>query len=109
MFRDNGRPTTETILNRPLQGRVVLDGCWRPWDLHPSSLESTGDCAVRMIKACHVKWAMPSTRAERRANNARVPVPVFSREQIEAELDTIFAEMYAAGGSRTRRAGARKA
>ena len=96
MFRDNGRPTTETILNRPLQGRVVLDGCWRPWDLHPSCLESTGDCAVRMLEACHIKWAKPSTRAERRTKDSRVPVPVFTREQIEAELDAIFAEMYSA-------------
>jgi hypothetical protein len=93
MFRDNGRPTTETILNRPLQGRVVLDGCWRPCDLHPSCLESTGDCAVRMLEACHIKWTRPSTRAERRAKDACMPVPVFSREQIEAELDAIVAEM----------------
>jgi hypothetical protein len=97
MFRDNGRPTTETILNRPLQGRVVLDGCWRPWDLDPSCLASTGDCAVRMLEASHVKWVMPSRAARRGGNTARVPVPVFQRSQIEAELDKIFAELHAEG------------
>ncbi len=97
MFRDNGRPTTETILNRPLQGRVVLDGCWRPWDLDPSCLASTGDCAIRMLEACHVKWLMPSRAARRGGNTARVPVPVFQRSQIEAELDKIFAEIHAEG------------
>jgi hypothetical protein len=97
MFRDNGRPTMETILNRPLQGLAVLDGCWRPWDLDPRCLESTGDCAVRMLEACHVQWLMTSRAARRNGNNARVPVPVFQRGQIEAELDKVFAQVHVEG------------
>jgi hypothetical protein len=96
MFRDNGRPTTETILNRPLQGLAIPDGCWRPWDLDPRCLESTGDCAVRMLEACHIKWMKPS-REERRVKDTRVRVPVFSREEIAAELDSIFGELHKVG------------
>jgi hypothetical protein len=96
-FRDNGRPTTETILNRPLQGAVLLDGCWRPWDLDPRSLESTGDCAVRMLEMWHVKWAMPSGAERRKGNNSRVAVHVFRRCEVEAELDRIFAEVHREG------------
>jgi hypothetical protein len=113
MFRDNGRPTTETIPNRPLQGRAIPDGCWRPWDLDldPRCLESTGDCPLRMLEACHCNFYAGravnnaafqseagetreklrsgdiSTRAERRAKDAGVPVI----------MDAMFAELNVVG------------
>jgi hypothetical protein len=61
------------------------------------SLESTGECTVRMLEMCHVKWVMPS-RAERcKGNNSREAVPVFRGCEIEGELDKTFAEVHKEG------------
>jgi hypothetical protein len=50
-----------------------------------------------MLEACHIKWSMPSRAERRNGKNSRVPVPVFRRDQVEAELDKIFAEVHRAG------------
>ena len=96
-YREEGAPSTETILNRPLRARCVPDACWRPWDLHPNCLQDGSDCAVRMLLDSHVVHKKPGHKQRKQGVTARTTAPARTREQIEADLDAIFAETHAEG------------
>ena len=49
-FREDGRPTIEVILNRPLRGGAMVPfGTQYPWGLDKKTTEDTGTCVVDMI------------------------------------------------------------
>lgn len=95
---DRSTPTADEILQRPLQNFfVVPDDCYRPWDLHPESLVKNGKCAVTMIHECYTKRSKKGSRTIDE-DDGRVKVKwgycyTLTEQEIEAELDTIFAEL----------------
>ena len=49
-FREDGRPTIEVILNRPLRGGTMIPfGTRYPWGLDEKTQENTGTCVIDMI------------------------------------------------------------
>ena len=55
-FFEDGRPTIETILQRPLYGASTVPiGTIYPWGLDENSQENTGTCVIDMIYECALK------------------------------------------------------
>ena len=51
-FREDGRPTIETVLNRPLHGAEAIPlGMPYPWGIDEKCMQDTGTCLVNMIHA----------------------------------------------------------
>ena len=89
-FWDDSRPTTETILNRPLLNFAVPDGMCRSWDLHEDSFKSfTHGCCVQMLYKSLTK--RPSYHVRKQGVTTRIPI--LTIEQIQAKLDEIFAAL----------------
>ncbi len=84
----------DAVMEAPLQAIAVPDGCWRAYDLHPGTFESTGKCAVHMIHESFTR-----TKKKRCGSvQSRVVVHALTIEEIEAELDKIFVNLgYRAG------------
>ena len=54
------------ILDRPMREFIkVPDGCFRPWDLHPDTLDTAGTCVVKMLHSCFLE------RRRKRVRNAK--------------------------------------
>ncbi len=87
-FREDGRPTVETILNRPLHGATMIPlGTPYPWDLHEKCMEDTGTCLVDMIHACAIK------RTSGRGGEKLTAV-FPSWDECEKACDAVRAELY---------------
>jgi hypothetical protein len=76
---------------------LLADACWRPWDLHPNCLEDGSDCAVRMLLDSNVVHRKPGPKQRKRGVTAITTAPARTRAQIEADLDSIFAEAHRTG------------
>ena len=89
-FWDDRRPTTETILGRPLRNWALPDGMWRPFDLHPDTFKTyEHGCAVQMLFKSFTK----RPGGNQRKNGMSEPVPILTIPQIKACLDECFVEL----------------
>lgn len=94
-FWDDGPPSTETILNRPLRNWALPSGLYRPFDLHPDTFQQYDHgCCVQMLYKSFTK--RPSGAQQRRGITDNTPM--LTVERVSAELDVSFAELgYAEG------------
>ena len=92
---DRSNPSADETLQRPLRNFFdVPDGCYRPWDLHPLSLVKNGRWAVTMLHECFTKQRSKVQFFEDGRPKRKVGQKcMMSEEQIEHELDLIFAEL----------------
>lgn len=89
-FWDDRRPTTEVILDRPLQAWALPDGMWRPFDMHPDTFkEFDHGCAVQMLYRSFTK--RPGGSQQRKGITEHTPV--LSVAEIAADLDVCFDEL----------------
>jgi len=89
-FYDDRKPTTETILGRPLRRWALPDGMWRPFDLHPDTFEVYDHgCCVQMLYKSFTR--RPNGSEQRKGIKERAPV--LSVSQIEEELEACFKEL----------------
>ena len=97
---DRSSPTADEILQRPMRHFfVVPDGCYRPWDLHPGSLERDGRCAVTMLHESFTKRRNQHKVYENGRWKYKTGYTYsMSEKEIEDELDLVFDELRYKGG-----------
>jgi hypothetical protein len=89
-FYDDRKPTTETILGRPLRRWALPDGMWRPFDMHPDTFEEFDHgCCVQMLFKSFTR--RPNGSEQRKGIKVRAPILTVS--QIEEELEACFREL----------------